>query len=193
MSPALKERLRSDLNAARRERDKHRTLLLTTTLTSKVLPQYAKVRTSIDSINRLFRQNMSGIRVVKAFGKTEFEQQQFDGAVSDAYDATVRAESTMMLLSPLVLLFVNVLVLAILWRGGVRAESGLIQIGVGEDEHRVLATHLSDRRPQAAPRRRDCTALLIDARSHGAGAGECDHVDKRARHQRRADGLTSPR
>src|SRR5690606_34877154 len=80
-------------------------LLLTTRLTSKALPQYAKVRASIDSINRLFRQNMSGIRVVKAFGKTEYEQRQFDRAVSDAYDATVRAESSMMLLSPLVLLF----------------------------------------------------------------------------------------
>lgn len=105
-------------------------LLLTTRLTSKVLPQYAKVRDSIDSINRLFRQNMSGIRVVKAFNKTDYEQRQFDRAVSDAYDATVKAEGTMMLLSPLVLLFVNVLVLVILWRGGVRAESGLIQIGV---------------------------------------------------------------
>jgi len=104
-------------------------LLLTTTLTSKVLPQYAKARESIDSINRLFRQNMSGIRVVKAFGKTEYEQRQFDAAVSGAYDATVRAEGTMMLLSPLVLLFVNGLVLVILWRGGVRAESGLIEVG----------------------------------------------------------------
>jgi len=105
-------------------------LLLTTRLTSKVLPQYAKLRASIDSMNRLFRQNMSGIRVVKAFGKTEYEQRQFDGAVAEARDATVRAESSMMLLSPLVLLFVNALVLIILWRGGVRAESGLIQIGV---------------------------------------------------------------
>lgn len=105
-------------------------LLLTTRLTSKVLPQYAKVRASIDDINRLFRQNMSGIRVVKAFDKTEYEQRRFGDAVSGAYDATVRAESTMMLLSPLVLLFVNVLVLVILWRGGVRAESGLIQVGV---------------------------------------------------------------
>jgi len=105
-------------------------LLLTTRLTSRALPQYAKVRDSVDSINRLFRQNMSGIRVVKAFGKTEYEQSQFDDAVSDAYDATVKAEGTMMLLSPLVLLFVNVLVLVILWRGGVRAESGLLEVGV---------------------------------------------------------------
>lgn len=105
-------------------------LLLTTRLTSKVLPQYAKVRASIDSINRLFRQNMSGIRVVKAFGKTEYEQRQFDNAVADAYDSTVKAESTMLLLAPLVLLFVNALVLMILWRGGLRAESGRIEVGV---------------------------------------------------------------
>lgn len=105
-------------------------LLLTTRLTSAALPQYARIRTSIDDINRLFRQNMSGIRVVKAFGKTAYEERQFDGAVTEAYEANVKAESTMMLLSPLVLLFANLLVLVILWRGGVRAESGLIQIGV---------------------------------------------------------------
>ncbi|MCC6453839.1 MAG: ABC transporter ATP-binding protein [Caldilineaceae bacterium] len=103
---------------------------LATRLTSHALPQYARIRSSIDNINRLFRQNMSGIRVVKAFGKTEYEEQQFANAVEDAYDANVKAESTMMLLAPLVLLFVNILVLVILAAGGVRAESGLIQIGV---------------------------------------------------------------
>lgn len=105
-------------------------LLLTTRLTAIALPQYARIRSSIDDINRLFRQNMNGIRVVKAFGRTAYEEHRFGDAVTAAYEANVGAERTMMLLSPLVLLFVNLLVLVILWRGGLRAESGLIRIGV---------------------------------------------------------------
>lgn len=105
-------------------------LFVTTKLTSAALPQYGRIRAATDNINRLFRQNMSGIRVVKAFGKTAYEEQQFAQAVDDAYSSNVKAESTMMLLSPLVMLFANFLILLILWFGGVRAESGTIQIGV---------------------------------------------------------------
>ncbi|MDD4323975.1 MAG: ABC transporter ATP-binding protein [Eubacteriales bacterium] len=105
-------------------------LFLASKLTSTALPQYGKIRAAIDKINRLFRQNMSGIRVVKAFGKTEYEEAQFEEAVDEAYEANVKAESTMLLLSPLVMLFANFLILLILWVGGIRAEAGTLEVGV---------------------------------------------------------------
>ncbi|NLM05901.1 MAG: ABC transporter ATP-binding protein [Tissierellia bacterium] len=105
-------------------------LIITSLLTSRAVPQYSKIRSATDSINRLFRQNMTGIRVVKAFGKSEYEKRKFGEAVEEAYDANVKAEGAMMLLAPLVMLFVNILVLFILWFGGVRVESGLVQVGV---------------------------------------------------------------
>lgn len=105
-------------------------LIVTTRLTATASPRYVRVRAAVDSINRLFRQNMRGIRVVKAFGRTEYEQARFAEAADEAYEATVGAERSMQLLAPLVTLFVNVLVLVILWRGAVRAEVGDIAIGV---------------------------------------------------------------
>ncbi len=105
-------------------------LIISSQLTSRSVPQYTKIRGALDKIDRLFRQNLSGIRVVKAFGKTDYEEAQFSDAVEEAYDANVKAERTMMLLAPLITLFVNVLILFILWRGGVRADAGTIQVGI---------------------------------------------------------------
>lgn len=105
-------------------------LVVSSQLTTRSVPQYTKIRGALDKIDRLFRQNLSGIRVVKAFGKTGYEEAQFTDAVEDAYNANVKAERTMMLLAPLITLFVNFLILFILWRGGVRADGGTIQVGI---------------------------------------------------------------
>lgn len=105
-------------------------LIIGTRLTTKSLPQYSLIRTSIDKINRLFNQNISGIRVVKAFNKTDYEEAQFAGAVDEAYQANVKAEKTMMLLSPLVTLAANFLILVILWIGAGRVAASVLQIGV---------------------------------------------------------------
>lgn len=99
-------------------------------LTTRAIPQYAKIRTSIDSINRLFGQNIIGIRVVKAFDKTDYEQNLFSEAVDDAYNASIKAESTMMLLGPLVALAANLLIVALLWVGAGRVNELTLQIGV---------------------------------------------------------------
>lgn len=105
-------------------------LIVASKLTNHAVPQYSKIRTGIDKINRLFGQNISGIRVVKAFNKTEYEEKQFSEAVSETYDANVRAESTMMLLSPLVTLAANMLIVVILWIGAGRIDAKTLQIGI---------------------------------------------------------------
>lgn len=105
-------------------------LIVASKLTSHALPQYSKIRTGIDKINRLFGQNISGLRVIKAFNKTEYEERQFSEAVNETYDANVKAESTMMLLSPLVILVANMLIIGILWVGAGRIDARTLQIGV---------------------------------------------------------------
>lgn len=105
-------------------------LVLSLFLTSRSLPQYGRIRIAIDRINQLFRENLTGIRVVKAFNKTDYQTSEFQEATEDAYEANVKAETTMMLLGPLVLLFTNFLIILILYRGGVRAEAGTITVGV---------------------------------------------------------------
>lgn len=101
-----------------------------TRLTTNSLPQYALIRRSIDKINRLFNQNISGIRVVKAFNKTDYEESQFQSAVDEAYQANVKAEKSMMLLSPLVTLAANFLILIILWVGAGRVAANVLKMGI---------------------------------------------------------------
>ncbi|HHW94513.1 MAG TPA: ABC transporter ATP-binding protein [Mogibacterium sp.] len=99
-------------------------------LTTRALPQYSRIRLAIDKINLLFRENIRGIRVIRAFNKSDYEVREFEKATKEAYEASVKSESTMMLLSPLILLFTNLLILVILFMGAGRAEIGTIKLGV---------------------------------------------------------------
>ena len=84
---------------------------------------------------------MTGIRVVKAFNKSDYETKKFQEATKEACQANVQAESTMMLLSPLVLLFTNILILILLYLGGVRSVLGTITVGalIGLIEYAIMA------------------------------------------------------
>ncbi len=115
--------------------------ILALMLTSKALPKYSSIREAIDQMNQRFRENVTGIRVVKAFNKSGYETKKFREATKEACQANVRAESTMMLLSPLVLLFTNILILILLHLGGVRAVLGTITVGalIGLIEYAIMA------------------------------------------------------
>ena len=115
--------------------------ILALRLTSKALPKYSRIREAIDRMNQRFRENVTGIRVVKAFNKSDYETKMFQEATKEACQANVQAESTMMLLSPLVLLFTNILILILLYLGGVRAVLGTITVGalIGLIEYAIMA------------------------------------------------------
>lgn len=110
-------------------------------LTTKALPKYSRIRKAVDQMNQRFRENVTGIRVVKAFNKSDYETNMFQAATKEACLANVEAESTMMLLSPLILLFTNALILTMLYVGGVRAELGTVTVGalVGLIEYAIMA------------------------------------------------------
>ncbi len=115
--------------------------ILALRLTSKALPKYSRIRIAIDRMNQRFRENVTGIRVVKAFNKSDYETKMFQEATKEACQANVQAESTMMLLSPLVLLFTNILILILLYLGGVRSVLGTITVGalIGLIEYAIMA------------------------------------------------------
>jgi ATP-binding cassette subfamily B multidrug efflux pump len=115
--------------------------ILALRLTSRALPKYSRIRVAIDRMNQRFRENVTGIRVVKAFNKSDYETKMFQEATKEACQANVQAESTMMLLSPLVLLFTNILILILLYLGGVRSVLGTITVGalIGLIEYAIMA------------------------------------------------------
>ncbi|WEV27041.1 ABC transporter ATP-binding protein [Streptomyces sp. 71268] len=87
------------------------------------------VQKSVDRVNRVLREQIAGVRVIRAFVRDTYERERFAGANTELMDVSLRAGRLMSLLFPLVLLVVNVSSVAVVWFGGQRIDDGGMQIG----------------------------------------------------------------
>ncbi|MFI2027237.1 ABC transporter ATP-binding protein [Streptomyces buecherae] len=87
------------------------------------------VQKSVDRVNRVLREQIAGIRVIRAFVRDAYERERFAGANTELMNVSLRAGRLMSLLFPLVLLVVNVSSVAVVWFGGQRIDDGGMQIG----------------------------------------------------------------
>lgn len=92
-------------------------------------PLFQQMQTNLDNLNRVLREQISGIRVIRAFIREEHESKRFEGANEDVYSVTLRASRWMVLLFPIAMFMVNVSSVAVIWFGAFRIDSGDIQIG----------------------------------------------------------------
>ncbi len=98
-------------------------------IVSRMVPQFRKMQVRIDTINRVLREQISGIRVVRAFVREPQERERFAEANRSVTETATRAGRLMALMFPTVMLVVNVASVAVLWFGAHRVESGEIQVG----------------------------------------------------------------
>lgn len=96
---------------------------------SRMRPLFRSMQKKIDLINRILREQIGGVRVIRAFVKDTHEQRRFDGASTDLMDVSVRVGKLMALMFPTVMLIMNVSSVAVMWAGGHRIASGQMQIG----------------------------------------------------------------
>jgi ATP-binding cassette subfamily B protein len=96
---------------------------------SRMVPSFRKMQSRIDEVNRVLREQITGIRVVRAFVREPHEQQRFGQANDDLTDVAVRAGRWLATMFPLVMLVVNVSSVAVIWFGGQRVDSGQMEIG----------------------------------------------------------------
>ena len=94
-----------------------------------VAPLFQRMQTNLDNLNRVLREQISGIRVIRAFIREDHESKRFEGANEDVYSVTLRASRWMVLLFPIAMFMVNVSSVAVIWFGAFRIDSGDIQIG----------------------------------------------------------------
>ena len=94
-----------------------------------VSPLFQRMQTNLDNLNRVLREQISGIRVIRAFIRENHESRRFEGANEDVYSVTLRASRWMVLLFPIAMFMVNVSSVAVIWFGAFRIDSGDIQIG----------------------------------------------------------------
>jgi ATP-binding cassette subfamily B protein len=95
----------------------------------RMIPQFRLMQTRIDTVNRVLREQIAGIRVVRAFVREPHEAKRFDKANVDLTETALRAGRLMALIFPFVMLTLNTSSVAVLWFGAARVDSGAIQIG----------------------------------------------------------------
>ncbi|MFF4699649.1 ABC transporter ATP-binding protein [Streptomyces chattanoogensis] len=95
----------------------------------RMRPLFRGVQSRIDTVNRVLREQITGIRVIRAFVRDRYERERFAGANTGLYDVSLRAGRLMSMMFPLVMLIVNLSSVAVVWFGGLRIDSGEMQIG----------------------------------------------------------------
>ncbi len=92
--------------------------ILLVVLIRKSFPLFSKVQTKLDAVNNVLQENLSGIRVVKAFVRANYERKRFGRANEEYTHIAIKAARLMALNVPFMTLILNVSVVAVLWYGG---------------------------------------------------------------------------
>ena len=105
-------------------------IVVTVFISRKGIPLYEKVQSSVDNIVRVMRENITGIRVVKALSKEDYEKRRFAQANEDMTKKDIHASMLMSLPGPIATLFLNCGLVLVVIIGAHRVNEGLPQPGV---------------------------------------------------------------
>lgn len=103
--------------------------ILVYSVSKKGVPMYTELQRSVDGMVRTVRETISGIRVIKALSKVDYERERFAGVNEGVSEKETRAGTTMALTNPLMNLFLNVGLTAVIIVGAFRVNAGLTQPG----------------------------------------------------------------
>ena len=99
------------------------------TIISRMVPSFRLMQVRIDAVNKILREQLTGIRVIRAFVREPFEARRFDTANGELTDVALRVGRWMAAMFPLVMLILNVSGVAVLWFGGQRVDAGQMEVG----------------------------------------------------------------
>ncbi len=94
-----------------------------------VMPAFKSMQKKLDRLNMVLRENLTGIRVIRAFNKLNHEHERFKYANGDLTDTAIKVNQTMAAMQPTMILIMNITSIAIVWFGGVRIAQNNLQIG----------------------------------------------------------------
>ncbi|EXJ23509.1 Lipid A export ATP-binding/permease protein MsbA [Alkalibacterium sp. AK22] len=95
----------------------------------KTSPVFKSLQKKTDKLNRVFREGLTGIRVIRAFNKDEYEKERFDGANWDFAETSIRAHTILAFVMPSMVLAVSVTNILITWFGAQFISTGNMQVG----------------------------------------------------------------
>ncbi|MDL2273218.1 ABC transporter ATP-binding protein/permease [Oscillospiraceae bacterium OttesenSCG-928-G22] len=95
----------------------------------KVMPIFKTTQVKLDRLNQVFREKLSGIRVIRAFRRENHEKERFEDANMDLSKNTLGAFRIMVRMMPLAMFFMNLAAVAIIWVGATRIDAGFLAVG----------------------------------------------------------------
>jgi ATP-binding cassette subfamily B protein len=98
-------------------------------IVSQMVPSFREMQERIDEVNRLLREQITGVRVVRAFVRERHEADRFAKANDDLTDVAVRAGRWQAGMFPTVMVVANLATVGVLWFGGHRVEAGQMEVG----------------------------------------------------------------
>lgn len=96
---------------------------------NKSTPLFRAMQEKLDKVNRVLREGLTGIRVIRAFDRIDYEKRRFDDANLDLTSTAVRVHRIMATAMPLMMVTMNFMAIAIIWFGGLRIDQGTMHVG----------------------------------------------------------------
>ncbi|GAA5146469.1 ABC transporter ATP-binding protein [Microbacterium pseudoresistens] len=104
-------------------------LILAALVIGRMVPLFRRFQAKLDTVNRVMREQLTGVRVVRAFVRERIEEERFRDANTDIMIVGRKVGSLFVLLFPLFMLILNVTVVAVIWFGGIEVNAGNVEIG----------------------------------------------------------------
>ncbi len=98
-------------------------------VTIKAIPLFRIIQKKIDQLNLILRENLVGIRIVRAFSRVGYERRRFAAANEDLTNASIRVNRIMAILNPSMTICMNLLTIAIVWFASFRIDKGSLMVG----------------------------------------------------------------
>jgi len=95
----------------------------------RAIPLFMSMQKKIDRINQVTREMLSGVRVIRAFDRTAYEEERFDVANTDLTMTTLKVGRLFALMMPILILILNLSMVAIMWFGGIQVADHGMPIG----------------------------------------------------------------
>ncbi|MDD3364096.1 MAG: ABC transporter ATP-binding protein [Syntrophomonas sp.] len=104
-------------------------LTLIAVIATLIVPLFKSMQAKLDKVNLVLRENLTGIRVIRAFNRLDSENERFEKANLDLTDTSIKVNKIMAGLQPIMMLVMNFTSIAIIWFGGIRISQNVMELG----------------------------------------------------------------
>jgi ATP-binding cassette subfamily B multidrug efflux pump len=104
-------------------------LIVAGIIIGRMVPLFRQNQSKLDNVNRIMREQLTGVRVVRAFVRENIEEERFRGANTDIMIIGRKIGSLFVLLFPLFMLILNITIVGVIWFGGVEVNNGTVEVG----------------------------------------------------------------